>query len=49
MEERESPPDPQELDVFHKKVWAGDFPGGPVVKTLRSHGRGQGFNPWSGN
>ena len=24
-------------------------PGGPVGKTLRSHGRGHGFDPWSGN
>ena len=23
------------------------FPGGPVVKTLHFHCRGQGFNPWS--
>ena len=27
----------------------GEFPGGPVVKTLRFHCRGHGFNPWSGN
>ena len=26
-----------------------DFPGGPVVKTLRSRCRGPGFDPWSGN
>ena len=26
-----------------------DFPGGPVVKTLRFHCGGHGFNPWSGN
>ena len=26
-----------------------DFPGGPVVKTLRFHCRGHGFDPWSGN
>ena len=25
-----------------------DFPGGPVVNTLHSQGRGQGFDPWSG-
>ena len=24
-----------------------DFPGGPVVKTLRSQCRGHGFDPWS--
>ena len=28
---------------------SGDFPGGSVVKALRSHGRGCGFDPWSGN
>ena len=27
----------------------GDFPGGPVVKTLRFHRRGHGFDPWSGD
>ena len=26
-----------------------DFPGGPVVKTLRPHCRGHRFNPWLGN
>ena len=26
----------------------GDFPGGPVVKILRFHCRGRGFNPWLG-
>ena len=26
-----------------------DFPGGPVVETLRFHCRGHGFNPWSRN
>ena len=26
-----------------------DFPGGPVVKTLRFHCRGHGFYPWLGN
>ena len=26
-----------------------DLPGAPVVKTPRSHWRGHGFNPWSGN
>ena len=25
-----------------------EFPGGPVVRTLHSHCRGPGFNPWSG-
>ena len=27
----------------------GDFPGGPVAKTLHSQGRGPEFNPWLGN
>ena len=31
------------------KVWPGDFPGGPVAKTLCSQCRGPGFDPWSGN
>ena len=31
------------------KKHQGDFPGGPVVKTLHSQCRGPGFNPWSGN
>ena len=26
-----------------------DFPGGPVVKTLRFHCTGYSFDPWSGN
>ena len=26
-----------------------DFPGGPVVKTLRFQGRGCRFYPWLGN
>ena len=31
------------------RVKGGDFPGGTVVKTLRSQCRGPGFDPWSGN
>ena len=27
----------------------GEFPGGPVVKTLCSQYKGPGFNSWSGN
>ena len=27
----------------------GDFPGGPMAKTLCSQSRGPGTNPWSGN
>ena len=30
------------------QVW-GDFPGGPVVKTLYFQYRGHGFDPWLGN
>ena len=32
-----------------KKLFWGDFPGGPVDKTQSSQCRGPGFNPWSGN
>ena len=32
-----------------KIKYAWDFPGGPVVKTLRFHCRGRGFDPWLGN
>ena len=31
------------------KRLSSDFPGGPMAKTLHSHGRGPGFHPWSGN
>ena len=31
------------------KGYSGEFPGGPVVKTLCSHCRGHWFDPWSGN
>ena len=33
---------------IHFKFHKWDFPGGPVVKTLRSQCRGYGFDPWSG-
>ena len=33
-----------------KKMKQGqEFPGSPVVKTLRFHCRAHGFNPWLGN
>ena len=32
----------------HTKENEGDFPDGPVVKTLCSQCRGHGFNPWLG-
>ena len=33
---------------YHKKGTT-DFPGSPVVKTLRFHCRVHGFDPWWGN
>ena len=32
-----------------KRTNPGNFPDGPVAKTLCSQCRGPGFNPWSGN
>ena len=32
-----------------KNKYNRDFSGGPVIKTLCFHCRGDGFNPWSGN
>ena len=37
------------LNFFAGRWGDGDFPGGPVVKTLRSQCRGLGFDPSSGN
>ena len=37
---------PQEKHTEQKQI-KGDFPGGPVVGTLRSQCRGPKFNPWS--
>ena len=34
---------------FLRKYCRRDFPGGPVVKTLRFHCRGHRFDPWLGN
>ena len=31
-----------------REPW-GEFPGGPVIRTLHFHCSGPGFNPWSGN
>ena len=28
---------------------SGDFPGSPEIKTLHSHCKGCGFDPWSEN
>ena len=36
-------------DRMCQKWFVGDFPGGPVVRTLHFHCQGPGFNPWSGN
>ena len=33
----------------HTRKSFGDFPGGPVTKTLCSQCRGPGFDPWSMN
>ena len=32
-----------------KNYTHGDFPGGPVVRTLRFHCQGPACDPWSGN
>ena len=34
---------------LHKRPLCGDFPGGPVAKSLCSQCRWPGFDPWSGN
>jgi len=34
---------------YHKKITKREFPGGSVVKTLRFHSQGPGFNLWLGN
>ena len=38
-----------DAECADKTLATGDFPGGPVVKTLRFHCRGHGFDPWLGN
>ena len=35
----------QPMLIFDQNLWNGNFPGGPVVKTLHSQRRGRGFNP----
>ena len=35
-------------NYFLKVNLLREFPGDPVVRTLRFHCRGQGFDPWSG-
>ena len=39
----------KKTDVRFKHPSFGDFPGGPVVRTLHFHCRGSRFNPWLGN
>ena len=34
---------------YHKKITKREFPGGSVVRTLRFHSQGPGFNLWLGN
>ena len=36
-------------EMFTEKYIHGDFPGGPVAKTLYSQCRGPGFNSWAEN
>ena len=38
-----------EIHIREQRGSWGEFPGGPVIRTLYSHCRGCGFNPWSGN
>ena len=37
------------LYILLKSLIIWDFPGSPVVNTLRSQHRGPRFDPWSGN
>ena len=34
--------------MFKTSLLIGDFPGGPVVKTLHFQCSGRGVDPWSG-
>ena len=43
-----APPDLQVRAVFALKTYCGDFPGGPVVKTLPSNAEGMGSIPGQG-
>ena len=38
-----------QFDKFVVENQQGEFPGGPVVRTLCYHCQGCRFNPWSGN
>ena len=37
------------FNMISIKIPLRELPGSPVVKTLRFHCQGHGFNPWSGN
>ena len=37
------------LEIQTKEFYLGDFPDGPVAKTLCSQCRGLTISPWSGN
>ena len=39
----------QKMEMCFLKKTSWDFPGGIVVKILRSQCRGPGFDPWSEN
>ena len=39
----------KKMKTLIQKGTCRDFPGGPVVKTLRFPCRGHGFDPWWGN
>ena len=39
---------PKTMTIVMSKITEGDFPDGPVAKTLHSQCIGPGFNPWSG-
>ena len=36
-------------NIKKQRLQEGDFPGGPVVKTLGFQCKGRRFDPWSGN
>lgn len=36
------------LSLDCRDLWMGDFPGSPVVRSLRFHCRRRGFPPWAG-
>ena len=38
----------RKLELMRREEGGGDFPGGPVAKTLHSHRVESEFNSWSG-